>query len=86
MSDEEIRDFWKRSISEQYAAIHPARRRECVWRASADTIDLLRRILDEPMMMLWPLPMAEPIHIVGLPVEIDPSAEGITLQCPERVR
>lgn len=86
MSDEEIRDFWMRSIFEQYREVPPWHRHHATWRMSSHTRLLLMKILATPDIAMWAIAPEVPDTIVGRPIEIDENAEGLTLQLPARLR
>ena len=86
MSDDEIRDFWMRSILEQYREVPPWHRHHATWRMSSRTRLLLMKILTTPGIAMWAPALDVPDTIVGRPIEIDENAEGLTLHIPARLR
>ena len=86
-ANDELRDFWTKSLFDQVLAVPHRLRSGGRWRMNIRTMNLLRELLAPAVGYLVPLPhlSGAPELLIGYPIELDESAEGAVFETAEAV-
>lgn len=84
--DARLRHFWTQSLYDQLAWTPRPLRAGCRWRMNLSTLNLLRRLIPPSGDYLAPVMLGEEDLLLGLPIDLDESAEGAVLWVAEAAR
>lgn len=88
--DEGLREFWRKVVYDLYAMVPAGQRPSARWRMSLATFDMVRKATEIDTSTLGGLNVSPPQSVkgyllLGLPIDFDGAADGVTLVPPESV-
>jgi HK97 family phage major capsid protein len=81
--NEEMRQFWMTSLFDQLYALPREQRATAKWRMNRHTMNLIRQLDASPPYWGPPDFSRRPELLLGLPIDLDESAEGAVLHAAE---